>query len=542
MRAAFFIAFLVASAGCVQDGCLGCDDGNPCTSDRCQEGSCVHSPQTGPIEGCSGAGGCVEYGCFSGQCLPQRRMGCCGNGDCEPAETFTACPRDCLATCDDGMANQGEEAADCGGPCPPCGTAGMGGMKRLEAARTLWYASATNYTEAVKAYNADRNSSLLRSRAITSYNDVENEMAALARLPPQNESALLARMLNLTMASYLGAIHNMVMYSNSGDDSYRIRSNRLLADSFDRDREFAIAYNSAADSYNTVQTGCFDGVRDQGEESADCGGPCQARCAAVYNVTKYVLVRNEGGPARVSLNVTSPAVDYPPMQRLLSSDVRPRPDMAVTVPEGTRYYSWEFDMPAYGVREFEVTETVRLYRTEPYSQSDSRFFADAYVVEGRLSQMTDDICFRAGLLAEGANGTRDKAQRIYSWLRDNVEYELNGEEMGASSCFARRRGACDEHADLFVSMARCDGVPARRVTGSLVNGTRLSGHAWSEYYAGGWVYLDPSVKKSERAFVPDNRHVTACLGEGAYECGVGYSYTYSGKAPTISVKEQVYLN
>jgi transglutaminase-like putative cysteine protease len=199
-------------------------------------------------------------------------------------------------------------------------------------------------------------------------------------------------------------------------------------------------------------------------------------------------------------------------------------------------------MPAYGLKEFELTQTIRLYRTAPFLRTHTGAFSSAYFVEANQTQASDDICFRAKALRGGSKSVNETVRRIQQWLTDNVLYELNHEELGAQYAFVNRRGACDEQADLFVSMARCDGIAARRVTGTLLNASKLSGHAWAEYYDEGWVYLDPSVKDPMRAFAPDNRHIIACLGEGAYHCGVGYSYTYTGAKPKISVEEQVYMS
>src|SRR3989344_2832276 len=46
----------------------------------------------------------------------------CGNGQCESGEDYSSCSQDCpaVATCSDGIQNQGETGVDCGGPCAAC--------------------------------------------------------------------------------------------------------------------------------------------------------------------------------------------------------------------------------------------------------------------------------------------------------------------------------------------------------------------------------------------------------------------------------------
>ena len=146
MRVIALILFLVLLSGCVQTSYLNCDDGNPCTLDSKEDGKCVNKPLNGPMDGCSGSGGCVEYGCFSGSCLPQMRTQCCGNGQCDGSETFTSCSRDCKPTCFDGIQNQGEEGVDCGGPCNSCDSEDLNYLRKLGTLRGMWYDSAANYT------------------------------------------------------------------------------------------------------------------------------------------------------------------------------------------------------------------------------------------------------------------------------------------------------------------------------------------------------------------------------------------------------------
>ena len=542
MRARLFLLIFAALCGCVETGCLSCDDGNPCTNDACVEGKCSYKPLTGPMEGCSGSGGCIEYGCFSGECIPQKIVQCCGNGACDGEETWMDCPRDCLPTCIDGVRNQGETGVDCGGPCNACESAELNYIRKIGHIRGAWYESAANYTESIRIYNADQDRKRLMSAAMRAYGDTETERDLVTKSEAPPDHARLKSLMNATASLYMLALHNMALYVQTADDSRRLASNRYLADAFDNDRIFVREYNLKVDESNRIQTMCLNYVKDPEEESVDCGGACSVPCDVVINVTKHVILRNEGGSARIIVNISSPTMDYPPVQTLLGYHVDPIPDGKDVTPEGNIYYTYVVDAPPYGVREFTVTQTIRLYKVPYPAKADTAYFNSLYLVENNWSRTTDDICYRAKRIKEESGNISDNAADILDWMIGNVQYELNHEELGAEYCYINRRGACDEHADLFVSMARCDGIPARRITGSLMNASQLNGHAWAEYYDGGWIYLDPSVKKKAQAFIPDNRHIAACVGEGAYHCGVGYAYTYTGKKPKITVEERVYLS
>lgn len=96
-----------------------CDDGNPCTSDICNQNTgfaCQHSNLNGPQTGCEGSlGNCQERTCSSGTCKTQQQAPCCGSGKCEQGETCSSCPQDCGCM-------QGSEC--CGNICrePLCAT------------------------------------------------------------------------------------------------------------------------------------------------------------------------------------------------------------------------------------------------------------------------------------------------------------------------------------------------------------------------------------------------------------------------------------
>jgi transglutaminase-like putative cysteine protease len=58
------------------------------------------------------------------------------------------------------------------------------------------------------------------------------------------------------------------------------------------------------------------------------------------------------------------------------------------------------------------------------------------------------------------------------------------------------KGDCTEYAQLFVALARLNGIPAREVGGLVYNYSdklpQFSGHAWAEVWMGdGWREVDP---------------------------------------------------
>ncbi len=72
--------------------------------------------------------------------------------------------------------------------------------------------------------------------------------------------------------------------------------------------------------------------------------------------------------------------------------------------------------------------------------------------------------------------------------------EMQNKRLGAENAYILGIGDCDEFTDLFVSIARIRGIPARRVTGFFMR-QEPEPHAWSEIYIHGrWIIVDAALK------------------------------------------------
>ena len=116
----------------------------------------------------------------------------------------------------------------------------------------------------------------------------------------------------------------------------------------------------------------------------------------------------------------------------------------------------------------------------------------------------------------------EKAEKIYNFVIDRLNYELPSDEMGASWAYDNSAGDCSEFSSLMITLLRLHGIPARKVTGLVISNdptyrpsvgdvitfdsnyvgstqTQSStnpflGHAWVEYYVPqiGWIVSDPT--------------------------------------------------
>jgi transglutaminase-like putative cysteine protease len=85
-------------------------------------------------------------------------------------------------------------------------------------------------------------------------------------------------------------------------------------------------------------------------------------------------------------------------------------------------------------------------------------------------------------------------------VRERVPYRTGATEAEtpAAQAFAQGAGVCQDHAQIFIAMARHAGVPARYISGYLLAGEEQGAlhetHAWTEAWVEGlgWVGFDVS--------------------------------------------------
>jgi transglutaminase-like putative cysteine protease len=91
---------------------------------------------------------------------------------------------------------------------------------------------------------------------------------------------------------------------------------------------------------------------------------------------------------------------------------------------------------------------------------------------------------------------RDTAQAIYAWTGQNLHHTAYAADVfGALAALQRGGGDCTEYACLAVALARANSIPARRVSGYVIERDSVlraaDYHDWAEVYLdGAWRLLD----------------------------------------------------
>jgi transglutaminase-like putative cysteine protease len=100
------------------------------------------------------------------------------------------------------------------------------------------------------------------------------------------------------------------------------------------------------------------------------------------------------------------------------------------------------------------------------------------------------------------------AERINRWVYDSLRKEITVGVPSALATLRARVGDCNEHAQLYVALARAAGIPARVAAGLAYLDDKFYYHAWPEVWLERWVAVDPTFGQ----FPADASHLRFTVG------------------------------
>jgi len=185
-----------------------------------------------------------------------------------------------------------------------------------------------------------------------------------------------------------------------------------------------------------------------------------------------------------------------------------------------------------------INEKMPFPLTEPYTEFTS---PTEYI------DITPEIRAKALEIAEGEDDQYVVAFKIGEWVRSNIKYDLStltADVVQKSSwVLENKEGVCDELTNLYISMMRSVGIPARFVSGmaytNLLND--WGAHAWAEVYFPdkGWVPFD--VTYGQLGWL-DPSHIKIQTTEDSGESSVLYtwkSYQTDFQAKELKLKTTI---
>ena len=111
-----------------------------------------------------------------------------------------------------------------------------------------------------------------------------------------------------------------------------------------------------------------------------------------------------------------------------------------------------------------------------------------------------NIKMQVDLLTKLAKSTREKAEKIFKFARDDIKYKYyENTRNGAVKTLKNKVGNCSDQSHLLIALLRTAGIPARYVHGRcyFVVSKRWIGHVWVDAYVDKkWYSLDPTGPKN----------------------------------------------
>ena len=132
-----------------------------------------------------------------------------------------------------------------------------------------------------------------------------------------------------------------------------------------------------------------------------------------------------------------------------------------------------------------------------------------YVSPEPLVQSEDPrIQARARQIVDGERDPIVATRLLTNWVYEQLEKTITISVPSAVEVLETLRGDCNEHAILFVALARAIGLPARTAAGLVYARGSFFYHAWPEVFLGEWVAVDPTFGQ----FPADASHLRFTVG------------------------------
>lgn len=136
----------------------------------------------------------------------------------------------------------------------------------------------------------------------------------------------------------------------------------------------------------------------------------------------------------------------------------------------------------------------------------------------------------------------DQMHALMTALHDTIAFEVGATSADhtAAQAFAEGRGVCQDHAHIFVAVARRLGAPARYVSGHMVRldgqTTQEAAHAWVEAHIEGlgWVGFDPA-----NGVCPTDAYVRIASGPDYLGAAPVRGTSYGGAGERLTVRLDV---
>ncbi len=164
---------------------------------------------------------------------------------------------------------------------------------------------------------------------------------------------------------------------------------------------------------------------------------------------------------------------------------------------------------------------------------------DMFLAQSALTRPGGEItAFYKRVCAAAPKKPYNRALYFMKELYQTVSYIPNVTDVNTSAerSMTKRRGVCQDFAQILISLLRMDGIPARYVAGMMIGEGET--HAWVEAYLNGyWYGFDPTNN-----LLADDYYIKISHGRDSRDCKVSRGVFYGGASQTqavgVNVNEQ----
>jgi len=221
--------------------------------------------------------------------------------------------------------------------------------------------------------------------------------------------------------------------------------------------------------------------------------------------THQVKVNGQGKLKNLDVFIAIP--DNMPQQKILDKSFTPQQYVL-------KKDHWQQPVASFNYHDIASEKTLQSIMVVDAEISAIRYFifpdkvGPLESVPGNISQlytangskyMTDDTYIQklAGEIVGDETNPYWMARSIFNYVRNNLEYKMEGGWNVAPVVLQRGTGSCSEYTFSFIALCRAAGLPARYVGALVVRGDDASldeyFHRWPEIYLPGygWIPIDP---------------------------------------------------
>ena len=230
------------------------------------------------------------------------------------------------------------------------------------------------------------------------------------------------------------------------------------------------------------------------------------------------------------------------IQSLKSKKIFSSPEAEIDEKENL-FFRWDDVEEKYLFYSFDGTVNVKnnfekISDRIPFPIEDLSADTMKYVEFTEFIDANDEIKDKASEIVEGENDLYIATYKLADWVKQNVNYNLTTLTADAvqksSWVFENKQGVCDELTNLFISMARSVGIPARFAAGEVYTNLYydFGNHGWAEVYFPGYGWVPFDVTFGEYGWI-DPGHVK--LVESAdYGKSSAVYYTWQSRDVEVS--------